>query len=413
LAAVVGLAWLGGACNRDAQPKPTSQPPVVTVSLPAVSEVTEFHEFTGHTEAVETVDVRARVRGFLQRIDFVEGADVKQGQVLYEIDPRTFHAELEKAQADVLRITAQLNLAKSEEARAIKLIKTQAITPEEYTQRVATREQAEAELLQANAAVDVARLDVDFTVVRSPINGRVGRTLVTVGNLVGYNEPTLLTTIVRLEPIYVLFDATERGVLDYEKLIREQGVARASDATIPLYVGLETDEGYPRQGVINFRENAVDPGTGTLLIRGVLPNADKTIAPGMFVRVRVPIGKPQERMLIPQIAISTDQRGDYVYVVKSDGTVEYRVVTTGQTIGELIVVDKGLQPSDKVIVDGIQKAQPDAKVTPQMKTLEVPKTPATSAAVNAPQPKGREQKTEQGKANDKAKEAAAPATKSF
>jgi len=201
---------------------------------------------------------------------------------------------------------------------------------------------------------------------------------VTVGNLVGYSEPTLLTTVMRLDPIYVYFDAPERNFLEYQALVREQGAATAEQRKVPLEVGLETEKDFPHHGVIDFRESRVDAGTGTVTLRGVLSNTDRLLVPGLFARIRVPVGAAHDELLVPEVAVASDQRGDYVLAVKNDNTVEYRPVTTGHSEGDLIVVSKGLSEEDWVIVNGLQKARPGGRVSPEQTTIEAP--PASTAA---------------------------------
>jgi multidrug efflux system membrane fusion protein len=374
---VIAFVLVGG-CARPANKLQKLPPPKVAVAHPERRPITEYHEFTGQTDAVESADIRARVRGYLNKIDFQEGTEVEQGKLLYEIDPREYQANVAKAEADVLSAQAQLALAQAEEQRSARLRATNAATEEEYQQRIATRQRAEAAVKQSQAAVDLAKLDLSYCNIVAPIAGRVGRTLVTVGNLVGVSEPTLLTTVVRLDPIYVYFDAPERQYLDYQKKIQQQIAASAEERKVPAFVALETEDEFPHQGVIDFRENRVDPQTGTMTIRAVLPNNDRTIAPGMFARIRVPIGSPTERLLVPQAAVASDQRGDYVLVVKSDNTVEYRPVKTGHVEGEMIVIIQGLNENDSVIVSGTQKTRPGGKVTPE-------ETQASVASKSAPE----------------------------
>jgi RND family efflux transporter MFP subunit len=384
--ALVASLWLGIGCQRQANQPRNLPPPKVAVAHPVRQPVTEYHEFTGQTEAVESAEVRARVRGYLVKIDFQEGTEVAQNTLLYEIDPREFQANVAKAEADVLRAQAQLALAQTEEQRSLRLRASNAATEEEYQQRIAARQQAEAAVKQAEAAAELAKLDLSYTRIVAPIAGRVGRTQVTVGNLVGVNEPTLLTTIVRLDPIYVYFEAPERQYLDYQKRIREQGAASAEQRKVPAFIALETDEDFPHQGVIDFRENRVDAGTGTITIRAVVPNPDRIIAPGMFARIRVPIGAPTERLLVPQMAVSSDQRGDYVLIVTPDNTVEYRAVKTGHSEGDLVVILDGLSDTDLVIVTGGQKTRPGGRVTTeqaqtvQAQSSTIARQPTTNAA---------------------------------
>lgn len=356
------VALVVGGCKPPPPAPPSMSPPQVTVASPVQQSITNYWEFTGRTEAVETAQVRARVRGYLQKVHFHEGAEVKQGDLLYEIDPRTFQADLERTQAEANRQETQLQLATVEAERAQRA--GQAVSQEELQQRIAAREAARAALRQAQAAVESARLELGFTKIYAPINGRISRTLITEGNLVGFNEPTLLTTIVRSDKVYVYFQASERDFLEYQQLIREHGAATAEQAQIPVFVGLTTEPGFPHQGIINFRDNRVDPSTGTMLIRGELPNPQRILVPGLFARVRVPVGESKRRLLVPEMAVSADQRGQYLLVVKSDNTVEQRYVTVGATTEGLIIIEQGLNAEDTVIVNGLQRARPGAKVQP-------------------------------------------------
>jgi multidrug efflux system membrane fusion protein len=364
-----GLATLG--CGNGQGPSP-QEPPEVTVSLPVRRDVTDFHEYTGRIESPETVEIRARVKGYLQKIHFKEGTEVKADKLLYEIDPRTFEAEVERARAEVSRAEAQLDLARAEADRAARLRGTGAISEEESRTRVAARDTASATLRQAQAALEAARLELGFTKIRAPITGRISRTLVTEGNLVGFNEPTLLTTIVRLDPMYVYFDVPERNYLEYTERIRHEGAATAAEGTIPVYVGLAHERGFPHTGLIKFRDNRADPGTGTVLIRGELPNPDRLLTPGLFARVRVPVGKPRPRLLVPEAAIAADQRGQYVLVVGEDDTVVSKHLTTGASENGLVVIDEGLDAGDRVIVNGLQRARPGGKVQPVERDAEEP-----------------------------------------
>jgi RND family efflux transporter MFP subunit len=374
---VLALALGAGGCKRNGGTPPPQQPPDVTVSRPVQREVTDYHDYTGRIEAVETVEVRARVKGYLQKIHFKEGAEVRKDDLLYEIDPRTFEADVERAKAQVAQSEAQLELARAEADRVTRLRGTGSISDEEYRQKLAARDTASAALQQARAALKSSELELSFTKIRAPIDGRISRTLVTEGNLVGFSEPTLLTTIVRLDPMYVYFDVPERNFLIYQDRIREEGVATAEQATIPVFVALTNESGYPHRGTIGFRDNRVDPGTGTITVRGELPNPSRLLTPGLFARVRVPLGSPKLRLLVPEVALAADQRGTYVLTVKDDDTVEYRSVKTGTNLDGLVVIEEGLKANDRVVVNGIQRARPGAKVRPrEVKPGDVPKQAA-------------------------------------
>jgi RND family efflux transporter MFP subunit len=372
-AAACGLLAVGVAgCRRPAAAEPPSFPPAaVTVAKPVSREVTEYREYTGRLEAVKKYDVRARVRGFLEKVHFAEGCEVKKGDLLYEIDPRTFQADLAKAEADLARAEAMLRLAVSEADRAARL-RGGAMNEEEYQQKVAARETARAAIQQAQAAVRSNKLELEFTKIYSPIDGRIGRTLVTEGNLVGFNEPTLLTTVVSLDPVYVYFEGPERDLLEYQRLVREKAAPSATDKTVPLQLALETDDDFPHAGVVDFFDNQVDGNTGTILCRGLLPNPKRLLSPGLFARVRIPFGKAQKRLVVPEDALAADQRGRYVLTVKADDTVEVKPVTVAQSLAGYAAIVKGLTPSDRVIVNGQVKARPGSKVAPTETELKVP-----------------------------------------
>jgi RND family efflux transporter MFP subunit len=258
-----------------------------------------------------------------------------------------------------------VDLTVAEAKRAQQLLSNRAISQEEYQQRIAARDVAKAALEQAKAAVANAKLQLGFTKIHAPITGRVGRTLFTQGNLVGAGEPTLLTTLVEVDPVYVYFQVSERAFLDYQKMIHEQGAATAQQGKVPVYVGLANETDFPHQGILDFRNNQVEPGTGTILLRGQLPNPDRLLTPGLFARVRVPVGSARPQLLIPEVALASDQRGTYVLVVRDDNTVESKMVKTGTTTDDgMIVILDGLQPGDWVVVNGLQRARPGAKVQP-------------------------------------------------
>jgi RND family efflux transporter MFP subunit len=371
---VPALLHAGVGCSQE-PPEVVLPPPQVSVSKPVARVVVDHAEATGRTDAVETYEVRVRVKGFLKAVKFREGSLVKKNQPLYEIDPRTFEADLESAQAETDRLRAQLKQAKSEAERAafLRQMKSVAVSEEEYVQKVAAQEAAAAALRKAVAAVRTAELELSFTKINSPIDGVISRTLVTEGNLVGYNEPTLLTTVVRIDPIYVYFDLTERAMLEYDRLVRDQA-ATAFDARVPVHVGLAIDKGHPHKGHIDFRDNRVDPGTGTIRLRAVIDNKAGLLTPGLFCRVKLPIGLPQQRLLVAESALGLDQRGRFVLVVGADDVVDVHMVQVGAATDDgLVVIERGLGPNDVVIVNGLQRARPGSKVAPK----HVPMVPPT------------------------------------
>jgi RND family efflux transporter MFP subunit len=367
---LIGVALAG--CQPGKQTPPPPPPADVTVARPVSLEVQNSREYTGYLEAVETANVRARVRGFLTKVLFKEGAEVAKDEPLYEIDRREFEATLARAQADLTKASAERDRAQADEDRGRVLVRTMAISEEEFQQRVATRKSAQASVAQAEAAMRIARLDLEFTKITAPISGRISRTSVTEGNLVGFNEPTLLTTIVRLDPIYVTFDVPEANAVEYERQSRQK-LPSPTDRTIPIDLGVARETGYPHRGVIDFRENRVDTGSGTIRLRGVLDNKERALIPGMFARVRVPVGPPKKQSAIPEAALMADQAGRYVYVVASDNTVRRQQVTIGGRSGNLVGIESGVNPDDWVIINGLQKARPGGTVNPMQAVIEEPK----------------------------------------
>jgi multidrug efflux system membrane fusion protein len=365
---VAALAAAG--CRKPAPPPPP--PPQVTVSQPVRRSVVESREYSGRLDCVESVEIRARVRGFLEKIHFQEGTEVAKGALLYELESAGYQAAVESAEAEVRRLEAIAKQATSESDRATRLRGTGAVSEEEYAAKTSARDEARANLEKAKAFAENARLDLSYTKITAPIKGRIGRTLVTEGNLVGYNDPTLLTTLVSMDPLYVYFEAPESDYLEYQRLIRDENVGSAEQSGVLIEVGLAIDTGFPHRGLINYRDNRVDRSTGTILIRGRLPNLQRILSPGLYARVRVPFGKPKERLLVPEAALASDQRGRYLLVVKPDNTVDYRPVTTGVAVDGLIVIEKGLNHDDWVIVNGLQKARPGAAVEPQRAEAKAP-----------------------------------------
>jgi len=363
-----GLLVFAG-CKSEVESGPATSaapPPKVLVSHPVERPLTETREYTGHLAAVETVSVRARVRGVLHKIQFKEGAEVEQGSLLYEIDPSEYQAAVDEQEAEIERLTHELQLAVSEAKRSSELYQQKATSKESWDSKQTKLAVTKAELEKARAARRQLELNLSYTKIYAPISGRVGRTLVTVGNLVGYNEPTLLTTIVKMDPIYVSFEIPERDLLRFEQTEQEQS-SSWSLMQAPLAIGLETETGYPHAGVINFRDNRVESETGTVLVRGTLPNPDRKLVPGLFARIQVPVGRPKPRLLVPETSLAADQRGRYVLVVDTDDTVEQRPVQIEMNLEHrgFVPIREGLTATDQVIVSGLQRARPGTKVTPE------------------------------------------------
>ncbi len=350
----IALAACSGEAANDAQMMPP--PPDVSVAPVVKREVSQWDEFTGRVEAVETVELRPRVGGYIDRVNYTEGHEVKKGDVLFDIDPRTWRAALARAEADLQRARVQELLTRTELERARKLIDTNSISTGEFDQRRAAHAQAVAEVLAAQAALDTAALNLEFTRVRAPISGRAGRAMVTAGNLVGTDPgATLLTTIVSLDPVYVYFEGDEQTYLRYKAMGRSGQREGGRVARYPVRVGLAGEDGYPHEGELDFVDNRVDPATGTIRARALVPNPERILTPGLFARVQLLAGNPFEAMLIDDRAVLTDQNRKFVYIVGDDGTAQRRDVRLGRMIEGLRVVEDGLAAGDRIIVHGVQK----------------------------------------------------------
>ncbi len=359
----LGLALTG--CSRD-RAGATSAAPPVSVSYPLEREVTDYSDATGRIAAIESIEVRARVWGYLDKVNFKEGQLVQKGDVLFEIDPRTYQAALNQANANVLAAEAKLKRLEEDLNRAQDLIATKAISKAEYDKAYGDRGETAGSIPAFKAAAEQAQLDLGFTKVKAEVSGRVGRALVTKGNLVqaGPTGGTVLTTLVSVDPIYAYFDVDEQTVLRVRQLIREGKFKSARDEKWPVYVGLANEKDFPHEGTIDFVDNQVNAKTGTLRIRGVFANADEALTPGYFVRVRVPIGRPHKALLVTDRAIDTDQGKKVVYVIGQDNKVEVRTVQLGSLHDGLRAIEAGLKASDRVIVNGIQQVRPGVVVEP-------------------------------------------------
>ncbi len=358
-------------------------PPAVSVAKVVAREFQPWDEFTGRISAVETVDLRARVSGYIERVAFEEGREVRKGDLLFVIDQRRYRAAFDRAAADLERARSEAKLAASELQRAETLLEAKAISREEFDSRRAAHAQGDATVRAAAAAVSAAELDLQFTEVRSPIDGRAGRALVTVGNL-AQADTTLLTTLVSLDPMYVDFDADEQTFLDYAAAAR-RGEHRTTSS--PVRVGLANEAGYPHVGTVDFVDNQVDPHTGTIRARAVLPNPDHSLTPGLFARVQLAGGNRQAALLIDEKAVLTDQDRKYVYVLGPNHVAVRKDVVLGRQAGDLRVVDRGLEPGDTVIVHGVQKVFfAGMPVTPQEISMGDAAPDALRLAANAATP---------------------------
>jgi len=371
LAAVLVLSSCG------ARPAPAPPPPKVKVVQPVAREITEWDEYTARLDAVDSVEVRPRVSGYLQSIHFQDGTIVHKGDLLFLIDPRPYEAALRRAEADVELAKSRLALARKNFARAADLLSSHAISQEESDIRESNVRQAEASVGEAQAAVDAAKLDVEFTRVSAPVGGRVGRKLVTEGNLINGGvgtQGTLLTTIVSLDPIYAYFEADEASFLKYDRLARSGQRRSSREYKNPVHVALAGEEGFPHDGVMDFVDNQLDRGTGTIVGRALLPNPDLSLIPGLFARLRLPGSGQYRAILLPDEAIGSDQSQKFVYLVDGESKAQYRTVKIGPLVDGLRVVREGVMPEDWVVVAGLQRVRPGSKVDAQRETIPSPST---------------------------------------
>jgi RND family efflux transporter MFP subunit len=377
----LGLAGCTPAPSGAPAPTPTS----VMVSYPVEREVTDYADFTGRTAAVDAVDVRARVWGYLDKVTFKEGMLVKKGDVLFEIDPRTYHAALHQAEGNLASLEARLKRLDADLGRAEQLVGRGAMSREERDRIAGDRGETAASIRALQAAVDRAKLDLAFTKVTAPVSGRVSRYNVTVGNLVqsGESGGTVLTTIVSVDPMYVYFDVDERTVLRVRQLIREGKAKSARETEWPVSLGLSADEGYPHQGTIDFVDNQVNPRTGTLRVRAIFPNKDEVISPRFFARVRVPVGFPRQALLVTDRAIDNDQGQKILYVVNDKNEVASRPIRVGVLDDGLRAIEDGLRPGERIIVTGLQQVRPGVTVEPKL--VDMPVAPAARARTETAQ----------------------------
>jgi RND family efflux transporter MFP subunit len=366
------VALLLAACEKENEYVPPP-PPKVTVAKPVQQPVTNYLELTGNTQAVNTVQLQARVEGYLQALHFQEGSDVKKGDLVFTIQPEQYQAELQSALAEVQAQQAAVDHAETELKRYSRLFEQKAAAATDVDNWRFQRDSAEAALMNAQAQVDLAKLNLSYTRVTAPIDGRMGRRLVDPGNLVGAGgQKTPLAEINQIDSIYAYFTVNERDLLRVRKLQQESGAGDYRSRPIPAYAGLANDEGYPHEGRIDFAAITVDPTTGTLLLRAIFPNEDRKILPGLFARIRVPVGREENAILVPEVALGFDQLGRYVLVVNDKNVVERRQVITGPEENGFIVIDSGLKPEERVIVNGLQRAIPGREVSPEVQEAASP-----------------------------------------
>lgn len=380
------------ACSGSHAEEPGAPPaPEVSAAPVLVKQVSQWDEFSGRVEAVENVDLRPRVSGYIDKVNYIEGQEVKKGDVLFTIDARSYQAEYDRARAEVARARTQSTLARGESERAKRLSEQQAISTETWEQRRAASDQAGAQLQAAQAALDAAALNLEFTKVRAPINGRAGRAMVTAGNLVSAGDAaSVLTTLVSLDKVHVYFDADEATFLRYAQMARKGERPSERDESLPVRIGLSGEQGFPHEGKVDFLDNQVTRSTGTIRVRALLDNADRQFTPGLFARVQL-LGSGQfQAMLIDDRAVLTDQDRKYVYVVDKDGKAQRRDIALGRSAEGLRIVENGLAAGDKVIVDGVQKVfMPGMPVQAKPVAMQSGTAPAAAPAkapVPAPAP---------------------------
>jgi RND family efflux transporter MFP subunit len=382
-ALVLGLpAGLAG-CARAPLEAPAGPTPV-TVSYPVERDVTDHADYTSRTAAVDSVEIRAHVWGYLDKVNFKEGALVKKDDVLFELDPRPYQALLNQAKAKVAQDEAQLAYDEAEYRRNLDLLGKGAVSRSEFDKTAAARGVDIANIAADKAVVASRQLDVEYTKVKAPVDGRVSRYIVTVGNLIQSGDQgggTLLTTVVSVDPMYAYFDVDEHTALRVRRLIREGKSDSPRDGNYPVSLGLANEDGYPHQGTIDFVDNQVNPKTGTIRLRGVFPNKDQVLLPGLFARVRTPLGRPHKALLVSDRALDTDQGQKILYVVNDKNEVVSRPVRLGDLHDGLREITDGLRPGERVIVKGLQQVRPGAIVEPTLADM-----PVSSAQANAPKP---------------------------
>lgn len=374
LATAMTVVALAGCEDKNTFVAPP--PPKVDVAVPVQRPVTRYVEATGNTAPIKNVDLVARVQGFLQSQDYTDGTFVKQGTQLFTIEPETYKLKLEQAQAAEAGAQASLRQAEADFKRQSELVQRQAVSQATLDTSTSTRDNAQANLQQAQANTRLAEVNYGYTKVSAPFDGIVSAHMVSIGELVGVSSPTQLATIVAMDPIYVNFTVSEQDVLRIRAEAARRGLTAADLKQFPILVGLQTETGYPHEGKLDYVAPTINQSTGTLAVRGLVPNDKRVLLPGYFVRVRVPFTQEKEALLVPDAALGSDQGGRYLLVANGDNVVEQRKVQIGPVDNGLRVIESGLKPEDRVVIAGLLRVIPGQKIDPQVTKIEQPQASA-------------------------------------
>ncbi len=361
-----GLALPG--CAKKEAPVVEKKPIEIIANLAVTREVIDYEDFTGRIEAEKRVDLRSRVTGYLRKVNFIEGDPVKEGDVLYEIDPQVYDAELHKADANIVLSVARMKRLDADLARATSLRSRNAISQEDFDKVSGDQSEAKASLSVAEASRELAKVNLAYTKIKAPISGLASRTMMDAGNLVKADD-TILTMLVSLDPVFAYFDVDERTLLKVRRLIREGKIKSARESEVPVFLSLSDETEFSHAGTINFVDNHVDPATGTLRLRGVFQNPKGLMTPGLFVRVRLPIGAPRQAVVIAEAALGLDQGQKFVYVVNDNNEVVYRKVALGPLLKGFRVIESGVKEGERVITSGLQRIRPKDKVTAKIEAI--------------------------------------------
>ncbi|RXG86795.1 efflux RND transporter periplasmic adaptor subunit [Bradyrhizobium zhanjiangense] len=374
LATATAVIALAGCEDKNTFVAPP--PPKVDVAKPVQRAVTRYVEATGNTAPIKSVDLVARVQGFLQSIDYQDGSFVKQGTQLFTIEPETYKLKVEQAKAAEVGAQATVKQAEADYKRQVELVQRQAVSQSTLDTSTSTRDNAQASLQQAQVNTRLAEVNYSYTKVTAPFDGIVSAHLVSIGELVGVSSPTQLAQIVALDPIWVNFTVNEQDVLRIRAEAARRGLTVADLKQLPIQVGLQTETGYPHEGHLDYVSPTLNTSTGTLAVRGVVPNDKRVLLPGYFVRVRVPFDQEKSALLVPDTALGSDQGGRYLLVVNSDNVVEQRKVQIGPVDNGLRVIESGLKPDDRVVIAGLLRVIPGQKIDPQVTKIEQPQASA-------------------------------------